>query len=167
MNRNFVEKTNIKVDLETLRNDFLKNIKHEKWKIINNRICINTIDGNDNSNFDSSHSLVYAPYEYMIPEFKGTIWEETLNLLPGKKCRARIMIMDSFKTLDLHRDFDRRWHIALFTDPACLMIDFDENKTYHIPSDGYVYDIDTTKLHIALNATNNITRVHLVVSQYV
>ena len=75
--------------------------------------------------------------------------------------------MDPFKALDLHRDFDRRWHIALFTDPACLMIDFEDNKTYHIPSDGYVYNVDTTKLHIALNSTNNINRVHLVVSQYV
>lgn len=161
----FLIKTDIKVDVDILREDFLKNFKN--WKNINNRICINSYSEKDSREDDAGQRLTYAPYEYIYPEFKNTIWEEVINKLPGKKSRARIMIMSPFKILDLHRDFEKRWHIPIITDPGCMMLDYEANKTYHLPADGYVYDVDTTKLHTAFNITTNVNRVHLVVSQYV
>lgn len=161
----FLIKTEIEVNMKGLKEDFIKNF--DKWTVINNRICINSYSDGDHRKEDASQLLTYAPYEYIYPEFRNTIWEEVINQLPGKKSRARIMIMPPFKILDLHRDFEKRWHIPIITDPACMMLDYETAKSYHIPADGYVYDVDTTKLHTAFNPTTNINRVHLVVCQYV
>ena len=159
------EKTNIKVDLESLKQDFL--INQNIWNRTKNRICLNNHDGIDDYKENAGQRFIYTEYKYMNTAFKNTIWEETLNLIPNKIARARVMIMKYESVLNIHRDIECRWHLALFTDPACVFYDYESNTTFHIPADGYFYRIDTRRLHTTFNATSNFDRVHLVVNEYV
>lgn len=156
----FLKKTNIQVNLPALLDDFYK-----KYSSNTGRICINSrTDTFDPA--DLCAQLVYTEYSSILPEFKNTVWEETLTLIPGKKCRARIHTITPFSVLEAHRDFEKRYHIALVTDPACKFIDMEDDRTYHIPADGYVYEVDTTRIHTFVNASNNCNRTHIVVCQY-
>jgi hypothetical protein len=160
-----VENTNIKVDLDSLRKDYLKNI--DTWPKNKNRICLNNHDGVDDYVKNSGQRLIYTEFKYMNSLFKNTIWEDTLKLIPGKIGRARLMIMPHEKLLTMHRDIEARYHIALFTDPGCIAYDFESNTGFSIPSDGYIYRLDGRRLHTVFNSSNNFTRVHLVVCEYV
>lgn len=157
----FFKKTDIKVDLKSLLDSYTSNYYSETSR----RISINSrTDSYDPA--DLCAQLVYAEYPIILPEFKDTIWEETLNLLPGKKSRARIHTIAPFSLLESHRDFEKRYHVALITDPACKFVDMENDMLYHIPADGYVYEIDTRMMHTFINASNNCYRTHLVVCQY-
>ena len=160
-----VTKTNIQVDLKGLQEDYIKNI--DSWPKHKNRISINNHDGIDEYVKNNGQRLIYTEFNYMNTIFKDTIWEETLRLFPGKIGRARIMIMDHEKLLTKHRDLEARWHVALFTDPSCVIYDFESGMGKHIPADGYIYKLDGRRLHTAFNSSNNFQRVHLVVCEYV
>lgn len=160
-----VEKTNIKVDLEGLRQDYLTNI--DKWPKHKNRVCLNNHDGIDDYVKNSGQRLIYTEFKHINSVFKNTIWENTLKLFPGKLGRARLMLMSHEKLLTIHRDIEARYHIALFTDPSCIAYDVETSTGIHIPSDGYIYRLDGRRLHTVFNSSNNFTRVHLVVCEYV
>lgn len=159
-----IEKTNVQVNIEELKKDFLKHF--DQWPVVENRVCLNNYIDRDDYSKNASIRLIYAEHLYMNSIFKNTIWEETLMKLPGKIGRARIMIMNPGKGLDQHRDLEMRWHLALFTDPGCIAYDVESDTQYHIPADGYFYKLDARKLHRVYNESN-IRRVHLVVSEYV
>ena len=158
----FFKKTEIKVNLPKLLDHYNHNYSSQSTR----RISINSrTESYDPA--DLCAQLVYTEYPIILPEFKGTVWEETLNLIPGKKSRARIHTVSPFSVLEAHRDFEKRYHVALVTDEACKIVDLENNMLYHIPADGYVYEIDTTVLHTFINTSNNCFRTHLVVCQYV
>ncbi len=160
-----VEKTDIKVDLEGLRQSYIDHVN--SWPVYKNRISLNNHDNVDEYEKNNGQRLIYTEFKYMNSLFKDTIWEETLKLIPGKIVRARIMIMPPEKMLLTHRDTEVRWHIALFTDPACVFYDNETMQGFNIPSDGYLYRLDARKIHTVFNGTNNVKRVHLVVCEYV
>lgn len=160
-----IEKTNIQVDIQALIADYYKNINH--WPVHENRICLNNHSGIDDYDKNASSRLIYTEYRYTNTIFKNSIWEETLKLIPSKLGRARIMLMNPQTSLSRHRDLETRWQLALITDPRCTVHDFDEDKSYHIPSDGYFYKLDARKPHAAYNNTDDLVRVNLVVAEYV
>ena len=160
-----LDKTNITVEIETLRKDYID--KHSSWEIYKNRICLNNHANIDDPVADAGQRMIYTEYKFMNNAFKDSIWEKTLKLLPGKIGRARIMLMGPEKLLSMHRDIENRWHLALFTDPACIFYDHEDNKAFHIPADGFFYKVNTRRLHTVFNSTNNFTRIHLVVCEYV
>jgi hypothetical protein len=160
-----IEKINIKVDIKNLLKDFNEN--KDKWPIHKNRICLNNHNNVDDYVKNAGQRLIYTEFKYMNSIFKNTIWEETLKLLPIKISRARIMIMKPESLLVIHRDLEPRYHLALITDPACMFVDYDNKKTFHIPSDGYFYKVDTRQLHTFINPTHDVYRVHLVVNEHV
>ena len=160
----FFSRTDIKVDLNRITNDYLDN--KDTWPWSHNKVAINNHTGSPDET-DTKYKLVYTEYKFINPIFKNSIWEETINQLPIKKGRARLQIMKPFSILTAHRDFEQRYHLAIKTDPACLFVDVNENKTYHIPADGYFCKVNTMKLHTVFNASNNCDRLHLVVSEYV
>lgn len=160
-----LQKTNIQVDLAGLRKSYLENINN--WPIHKNRIAINNHDGVDEYVKNNGQRMIYTEFKYTNTAFKNTVWEETLNLIPGKLGRARIMLMPYEKMLPTHRDIEARWHVALFTDPACVFYDNETCTGHHIPSDGYLYRLDARRLHTVFNGTTNVQRVHLVVCEYV
>lgn len=156
-----IERTNIKVDLDKLRQFFIDNPQY----LEEGRNSINSIT-EDYDESDLKSRLVYAEYKYILPEFKGTIIEEIMNQIPGKKGRARVHTFKPFQMLEAHRDFEERYHVAVFTDPMCLFIDPINDTVHRIPADGYVYKLDARDIHVALNATNNVNRTHLVICKY-
>lgn len=159
------EKTNVVANLKALQDDFLE--KSNVWPKHKNRICLNNHDNVDDYVLNAGQRFIYTEFNYMNSIFLNTIWEETIKLLPCKISRARIMIMKPESVLSIHRDIEPRWHLALFTDPACLFYDHDSQTAFHIPADGYFYRIDTTRVHTAFNATANFYRIHLVINEYV
>jgi len=160
-----VEKTNIQVDLAGLRKHYIENV--QLWPVNKNRICLNNHDGIDDYTKNSGQRFIYTEFKHMNSLFKDTIWEETLNKIPAKIGRARLMILGPEKLLTAHRDLEVRWHIALFTDPSCVAYDMESNESFHIPADGYFYKLDGRRLHTVFNSSNNFNRVHLVVCEYV
>lgn len=160
-----ITKTDLQVDLQALIEDYYKNFN--SWPVSENRVCLNNMDNADDYEKNASLRLVYAEFPYMNSIFKNTIWEDTLRLLPGKIGRARLMIMNPKGSLFKHRDLQARWQLALFTDPNCTIYDFNNDKSYHIPADGYFYKLDARSPHAAYNKTDALIRVSLVVEEYV
>jgi hypothetical protein len=160
----FIQKTDIRVDLAALRKSIAED--SPKWDLRKGRICINSPDPAQEFN-SIGRELIYQEFKYVSTPFKNTVWEDTLNLIPGKKTRARIMMMPWHSVLSMHRDIERRYHIAINTDPACIFYNYEEQKGYHIPADGYLYLVDTKQIHTFMNCTKTLTRTHLVVGEYV
>ena len=160
-----IEKTDIRIDLEGLRKHYLNNVQN--WPQYKSRICLNNHDDSEDYVLNAGQRLIYTEFKYMNSIFKNTIWEDTLKNIPGKIGRARIMNMGPAKLLTMHRDTEARWHIALFTDPSCVAYDLETNQAFHIPSDGYLYKLNARRLHTVFNSSNNVTRTHLVVCEYV
>lgn len=96
-------------------------------------------------------------------EYKDTVWEKILDSLPYKKGEARLIKLDSGTTYMCHADIDNRWHMSL-TGNQSYLIDFDSSTMHKLDIDGYWYDMDARKLHVASNF-GEVPRVQLVVRQ--
>lgn len=75
-------------------------------------------------------------------------------------CRARLMKMNPYQCYSYHVDLSKRVHIPLITHDHCFMVIDDEVHRY--PADGSHYLVDTTKRHTAINASNDVVRIHIV-----
>lgn len=98
-------------------------------------------------------------------EFRGTALEDLLRQLPFPYRRTRLMRMRKKSCLTIHNDTCLRYHYAIRTNPACFLVYMKGNigEFYHVPADGYLYEMDGTKTHMALNASKE-ERIHLVIS---
>ena len=68
------------------------------------------------------------------------------------------MVMHS--TYSVHQDKAPRLHLALDTHPNAYFFWPEHKEFVHIPADGFVYWVDTTKPHTFVNAGPD--RTHLV-----
>ena len=102
-----------------------------------------------------------SAYTELVPEFKGTYFEEVYKILSSKfkLGRARILLKEPRSTLSWHRDPEPRLHIPIKTNPGCLMVI--DNIAKHMPADGSVWITNNTKYHNAFNGGED-DRVHLV-----
>ena len=76
---------------------------------------------------------------------------------PGE---ARLLKLDCGESYTAHSDPDDRIHLAVTTNKHSFLIDFDSEKMYHIPADGELWLMDTSKSHIAGNFGAR-PRIHL------
>jgi len=75
--------------------------------------------------------------------------------------RSRLMIISDKRNYSWHLDYSKRIHIPLITNESCFFI-IEETKI-HLPADGSVYLVDTTKWHTFVNANRNkFDRSHIV-----
>ncbi len=95
------------------------------------------------------------------PEFVGTIWEELLKSLPIEQGEARVIVMEPGTTYMAHADIDNRYHLSLQGERSYL-IDLDNNIMHLLEQDGYWYEMDAGKIHVATNF-GSYNRVQLVV----
>jgi hypothetical protein len=94
----------------------------------------------------------------------GTYWEEFFKSLPVPVYRSRIMMMKPRTCYSIHSDMNPRLHIAIKThDHARFIFTEEPSKIIHIPSDGYMYYVNTRLQHTAINASL-IERWHIVMS---
>jgi hypothetical protein len=102
-----------------------------------------------------------SAYTELVPEFKGTYFEEVYKILSSKfkLGRTRILLKEPRSTLSWHRDPEPRLHIPIKTNPGCLMVI--DNIAKHMPADGSVWITNNTKYHNAFNGGEE-NRIHLV-----
>jgi len=98
-------------------------------------------------------------------EFRDTALEDLMRRLPFPYRRARLMRMPKKSCLTIHNDTCLRYHYAIKTNPACFLVHMTGNvgEFHHVPADGYLYEMDGTKTHTAVNASKQ-ERIHLVIS---
>ena len=109
----------------------------------------------------------YATGQITDKEHKETDFTEFLFDLPytnsilkeNKVCRARVMKMKGKTCYTYHQDWTKRLHIPLITNENCWLIV--DKEIMHLPADGSLYIIDTTKFHTAVNASRE-DRIHIV-----
>ena len=78
-----------------------------------------------------------------------------------KMYRSRLMMLPDKRNYSWHIDYSPRLHIPLITNDSCFFII--EDKKIHLPADGGVYWVDTTKWHTFVNANRHpFMRYHIV-----
>ncbi len=102
-----------------------------------------------------------SKYTELVPEFKGTYFEEVFNILRKnfKLGRVRMLLKEPRSTLSWHRDPEPRLHIPIITNKGCRMVIEDVSK--HMPADGSVTITNNTKYHNFFNGGEQ-NRIHLV-----
>lgn len=102
----------------------------------------------------------YDPW-IITDEFKGTVWEQLLNTLPGPVGEARIITLNPGACYQSHADIDDRYHLNIQSEEAYL-IDLENQRMHKLQRDGKWYDMDAGRLHTAVNF-GRLHRVQLVV----
>jgi len=102
--------------------------------------------------------LLNGPYTTK-PEYVGTPIGNALSVI-GNVGEARLLKLNSAESYTAHADPDDRIHLAITTNPNSYLIDLDDNKLYHLPVDGEVWHMDTSKMHVAANFGAR-ARIHL------
>ena len=102
-----------------------------------------------------------SKYTELLPEFKGTYFEEVFNTLRKhfKIGRVRILLKEPRSTLSWHRDPEPRLHIPIITNMGCRMVIDEVSK--HMPADGSVTITNNTRYHNVFNGGEQ-ARIHLV-----
>jgi hypothetical protein len=102
----------------------------------------------------------YDPWE-IKEEFKNTVWETILSVLPSPLGEARIIELKHGTCYMSHCDIDERYHLNL-EGQYSFLIDIDSQKMYPTVADGNWYIMDTGIRHVAANF-GSINRFQLVV----
>jgi hypothetical protein len=107
---------------------------------------------------DCKGKLLSGPYETK-PEFQNTPLGDVLAAIdnPGE---ARLLRLTPSETYSAHADPDDRYHVAIITNPFAYLLDFTNEKFYHIPADGGLWYMDAGVVHIAANFGPR-DRIHL------
>lgn len=92
-------------------------------------------------------------------EFKDTPIGDVLFSL-GDTGEARLMKLNYGETYTAHADPDDRFHLSIITNPYAYLVDLDEKQLYHLPPDGRIWRMDTSRVHIAANF-GSTERIHL------
>jgi hypothetical protein len=95
------------------------------------------------------------------PEYKNTVWEKLISVLPNDIGEARIIILESGTNYFQHADIDDRYHLNL-TGKDSYLIDLESHTMHGLTQDGIWYLMDAGKIHSAANFGEN-KRIQLVV----
>lgn len=136
-------------DLNLLINSRVINEASLKLPNIDFKISLNSPTGN----------FFYDPWE-LKPEFKNTVWEKILSVLPSNIGEARLIKLTKGSCYIAHADIDDRWHINIISGKSYL-VDLDSTKMYSLKPDRW-YDMDAGIVHSAVNFGGE-DRVQLVV----
>jgi len=150
------------VDLAQLRietDKILWQPEHDRYK---DQLSLQT---NGQADWDSSTGSRpddnESQWDKLHPDLIGTWWEDFFKSLPFKVYRSRLMTMHPRTCYSIHTDSTPRLHIAIVTHPQARFIFTSPSVFQHIPSDGHIWWVDTTKEHSAMNGSLK-GRVHLV-----
>ena len=175
---------NLKFDIEKLRADFALILKKKKFNTLGitnfGAIALNQIPGDKSSTeghnvrgtywtipdeegkeIERDKPIDESKYTEIVPEFKGTYFEEVYNVISKhfKLGRVRILLKEPRSTLSWHRDPEPRLHIPIITNKGCRMVI--EEVCRHMPADGSVTITNNTKYHNFFNGGEQ-DRIHLV-----
>jgi len=132
--------------------DYLEEIQYQVsrlvWDMSVKRITLNESDG----------GLFSGNYK-TLPQFQNTPLGLLLEEL-GEIGEARLLLLESGDSYTAHTDPDDRIHLAITTNPYAYIIDLDDEKMYNLPTDGKVWQMDTSRKHLAGNY-GGTPRIHL------
>ena len=128
---------------------------------------------------EKDFSVLNPKLETMCPYIWKVCNEMKLQFSIG---RIRIMIMKPASVYQIHRDFERRWHLPIISPvDSFYYVRTNESNIYnddilesshgigfHIPDDGFVYEIEAGIYHTAVNPRSRDewqTRVHLLFNE--
>jgi hypothetical protein len=164
--REFLRKLDIHYDIGAIRSAV-----EDKYSLFgdDNVICLNSRPGSDNPLKEFTgwlpEDVSEDDFTVINEEFRGTALEELMSSLPFPYRRARLMRMPKKSCLTIHIDTCLRYHYAIETNPACFLVKMTGNvgEFHHVPADGFLYEMDATTIHTAINASKQ-ERLHVVIS---
>jgi len=186
----FIEKINLKVDLEKMLQD-LEDIENtigwpeyfeSNGRVYHaNQIGLTYRPGAEYTWNDASGSLYDKEQKHFIgkeSDFSqwNTVGDYTKQIITslseqiGKKFgRIRYMMLMPKTGLSVHPDFEPRYHFVLKTNPFAYLLDCvpDEKsqaRAHHLPADGFFYKVNTLNNHTAFNGGWE-PRIHLVLAE--
>ncbi|PCI28444.1 hypothetical protein COB52_03665 [Candidatus Kaiserbacteria bacterium] len=165
----YVKQVGPHLDLKPLLRDL--NIISQKYKFPNERqLCLTHRKGIVDSReqlYEGAgrlkDGLSEFDYLYFNTVFVGTSFEKIfLGLSKEWEIgRMRIALLPSHSCYSMHDDHeDYRTHLALKTN-SHVYIFYENGKSFHIPADGFFYDMYTGENHTVFNA-GPCDRIHLL-----
>ena len=180
----YVEKTNYQFDLDQLNfewnhiKDFILTKDHwhlNRTCLQHSKTCVNQYtEGLRGDVFKADASSSASDFYLINDIYRGTLFEEIINILNVVSSRIKV-IDEHWRGTSVHIDRTKRSHLALNTNPNAHFIfprnpiEKKETEIIHIPADGYVYKVDTTKPHTlhpariqAFGIPKEYSRTHLI-----
>lgn len=134
------------------------------------QLCLTSRPNSENPLLDGAGSLLNRGLEgdftHFNSHFNNTIFRKIYEELPFPVGRVRLMFLEPGKSYSMHMDSEPRLHIAIKTNKNALITirnSFGDMVNEHIPANGSLWWIDTTKMHTATN-NGSSDRIHLVAS---
>jgi hypothetical protein len=161
-----VTKIDMKVDLASLENLFERSWTDHPWTMTFPTVqCGISVSRSDSDDYMEScqkwiEPIQEAQLQYLVECYKSTYLEQLINSLPIETCRWRWMIIFGKSCYSMHYDWTERIHIPIYTNNQSFLL-FPETPEIYQLSKGSVYQVNTTKVHTAVNC-NDSWRVHLV-----
>lgn len=114
---------------------------------------------------DSSNNLTEGSFDTINDMFKGTYFEDIINMFPFPVYRTRFLRVNSKACYRFHRDMTYKFHIPIITTPSNMFIWPEQAHRYivHLPANGSVYYTDTAIPHTFMNGGTEF-RYHIVLS---
>lgn len=106
-------------------------------------------------------NFFYDPWT-ISPKFKGTVWEQILNMLPANIGEARLIKLSKKECYTAHADIDNRWHLPLVLGNSYL-VDLENDHMYKLCVGQWHY-MNAGFLHSAVNFGGE-DRIQLVVRE--
>lgn len=179
-----VNKTEFSVDLEQMVKDMNTVLELQAWpesplgtNLVGNQISlkhrknhIDWLDGvgslKDKDGNTFAEEKDFTDWHPLVPNYTKSVLaslEQSANVKFG---RVRYMRLHPKSGLRVHFDFEYRYHLALQTNKFCMFGHYYEGaeevaKCYHIPSNGFFYNVNTTLPHFVYNGSTE-DRIHLV-----
>lgn len=96
-----------------------------------------------------SDNFFYDPW-IIKEEFKDTVWDKILSILPENIGEARIIILKPGTCYFVHADIDDRYHLNL-AGTYSYLVDLEDNTVHKLERDNSWYDMNASGKHSAAN----------------
>jgi hypothetical protein len=177
----FIKKIeNFIVDLDQIKKDLSNILAYTQW-IPENQIGVTyRINTTEDLWKDSVGSLYdrdrktemvsekeFTEINQNVPEYTRSVLDQLVEHTGCQIGRARYMLLESKKGLTVHYDTSIRYHLVIETNPYAYIAHTVNTSSvqamcYHLPSDGYFYQVNTRQEHFVYNGGLS-PRIHLVI----
>lgn len=173
----FTEKTTLQLNHQSMCNDFAQVITTYNWPISNQIGLRHRIGAADQwqdgvgslYNYEAEeHNAVetdFTEWNLHTPEYTKQQIIELADNFNFKIGRVRYMRLMPKTGLTVHADTEIRFHYVLETNPYSYVCSHSQSghaMCYHLPANGFFYQVDTTRSHFVYNG-GKTGRIHLVI----
>ena len=160
--KKMIQEIKYNIDVEKIREELKKIPDSTK------QTCLQVVKGSDDPYFGIGQSGGKNSWErkqkhsYKLSDFKYPIFDMpyTNNLITELGMyHTRYMYLNPKNCYSYHKDYTKRIHIIVNTNKDCWLVI--EKQIYHLPINGSYFIVDTTKMHTAVN-TSNEGRIHII-----